>query len=232
MSDISLTFRKLFTRAYESSSFTSYRQLSLSADCSEPLVQQIIKGKFDGSRAGPGVFTLYRLACTLGLSIDSLLQSDLVPPQRDLSVFNDIKGRDPASFDTLMSTHWRGGGRLDAFDHVEDHFDLYAAPDDSENTPQIRRLGHRSLLAMRLETVDRVVAQRELDLLPEKTKSFTMSFHKQVMTQGICCDNTFLDHKLSTKPVHVRAGYSRLGLRVESPKGEALILIACKPIPV
>jgi len=232
MTDVSLVFKERFTAAFEKSNFRSFRQLSLKSECSEPLVQQIINGKFDGSRAGPGVFTLFRLASTLGLSLDSLLQSKFYDNSEELAALNDVKGRDPASFDTLMSVHWRSGGRLDGFDHVKEHFDLYRAPTEETITPQIQQIGPKGLLSLRLETTDIRVAQREFDRLSDENKKATTAFHREVMASGIRCDNTFLDHRLHLKPVHVRAGYSRLGLRVEGKDGAPMVLIACKPIPV
>ena len=232
MTHISDTFRQRFTRAFESSEFSSYRQLSLQAGCSEPQVQQIIKGKFDGSKAGPGIFTFYRVAKALGRTIDSFLDDDLTPPKADISAFNSPQERDEASFDALMSTHWRGGGMLEAFQNVLECFDLYLPPTDEAFAPKIFRIGSQSLLSLRLETTDLTIAQRELERLRLQVKTETIDFHRKVMKEGIATSNTFLDHKLHSKPVHVRAGYSRLGLKVENRAGKDLVLIACKPIPV
>ncbi|MEP4309696.1 MAG: hypothetical protein ABJ364_08110, partial [Lentilitoribacter sp.] len=88
--------------------------MSLAAKCSEPVVQQIVSGKFDGSTSGPGIFTFHRLAQALNASMDSFLNGEAAPPQTDISAFNAKQGQDPASFDALMACHWRGGGRLEA----------------------------------------------------------------------------------------------------------------------
>lgn len=232
MTDKSTLFREKFTRAFQQSKFSSYRQLSLQAGCSEPTVQQIISGKFDGSTSGPGIFTFHRLATALGASMDSFLEDEIVPPQKDLSVFNDPGRNDQSSFDALMATHWRGGGRLEAFADVEGHLDLYLPPKEDSLTPKIKKMGRFSLMSRRLETTDTTIAQREIDRLPLALKREVIDFHSEVIARGIVCGNTFLDHQLTTKPVYVRAGYSRLGLRVEDPSGRTLIAVACKPIPV
>lgn len=232
MSDITEVFKRRFERAFEKSSFTSKRQLALAAKCSEPVVHQIIKGKFDGSNSGPGIFTFHRLAKALNASIDSFLDTDMSPTKRDVSAFNTPLERDPACFDEMMSLHWKGGGRLEKFAHVEDFFDLWSPPTSDSHTPQIYQLGQHSLFSMRLETTDTTVAQRELNSLPLQVKRSVLDFHNSVMSTGIVCDNTFLDHKLKHMPLHVRAGYSRLGLKVENAAGREFVLICCKPIPV
>lgn len=232
MQEISIQFRDAFEKAFRNSKFTSYRQLSLASQCSEPQAQQIIKGKFDGSNTGPGIFTMYRLARSLGISLDSFFQADLAPPTKNLDQLNNVHGREPTCYDALMSIHWRSGGRLEAFDEVQESFDLYAAPNDETIKPVIKRIGAEGLLCMRMQTTDISIAQRELDALPPQLRRQVLDFHRRVMTEGMCVENTFLDHRLKSKPVHVRAGYSKLGLRVEGQNDRPYVLLACKPIPV
>lgn len=232
MLDQSYIFKDRFAKAFAESKFTSYRQLSLEAKCSEPQVSQIIKGKFDGSKAGPGIFTLTRLARALGRSLDSFVVDSEQPVVTDLNVFNGVRSREDVTINALLAIHWRSGGRLQAFGKYLEYFDLYKIASAESSSPELYRLGAHTLFSMRIETTDIRVAQRELDRLPLQKRRETMAFHSEVVEKGMAIDNAYIDHRLNTRAVHVRAGYSKLGLTVEGPNGESLVLIACDPIPV
>lgn len=231
MNQAAINFRVKVAHAFEKSHFGSYRKASLAAQMSAPQVQQIIQGRFDNSTTGPGIFAMQRLAKALDVPVGHLLDDDSIDAPKDPGVLNGTAGHGP-SLDAFTQAHWQGGGQLAAFAHLKEYFDLYRLPPSAQASPQIEKIGRQTLLALRLRTTSASKAQAEFDMLPEEKRANITDFHRQVAQSGIALDNVFFDHRLRTQPVHVRAGYSRLGALVSDPEGQQLVLIYCRPIPV
>lgn len=231
MPGTSIIFRQRLEEAFQASSFKSYRQASLAADMSEPQVQQIIKGRFDHSKNGPGLFAMKRLAQALGTTLSHLIEEGEVEAPEDPAIFNGTGDTDRPTIDEMMIRHVRGGGHIDAFKGAIEYSDIYRHPDKSE-TPQIFRIGCKSLLGLRMGTTDRAEVQSEIDHMDIARQKDIKAFHQRVAKNGVALDSVFIDHKLRTRPLHVRAEYSRLGLLVVDQKGCEKILIHCTPIPV
>ena len=231
-----MTYQKVFRdgvkNALEESDFTSCRQLSFAAKGSEPQVQKIVKGFFDESANGPGVFFVYRISRALGVTIDSLFGELETPTDVDISTFNNWPYSSEVNFNSFIDAHARGAGRLEALDALSDFFDLYAIPLDGAHTPIIKRVGVNSLFGMRLKSTSTIQAQRELNGLSPRVRRNILKIHSEANDRGVICDTFSLDHKMITTPAHVRATYSRLCLAVEGPSGEPLIAVYCQPIPV
>ena len=229
--DVSVLFRKRIDEAFKKSGFKSKRQASLNAGMSPPQVGAIIRGEYDQSTSGPGIFAGYRLAKTLGVTVESLLEPHAAYQPKDKSEFNMIK-REEVCVDLIVEEWERGAHKLQALNRLADHFDLYFAPQDDDITPRIARLGKNTLFAMRIKTTDVEVAQRELRVAEPSQRRGMLDFHRKVMAEQMACDCFFADHKLATQPARVRGLSQRLGLLVEGDRGEKLIVIRCAPIPV
>ena len=109
--DTSQIFKERMQKAYNKAEHGSMRALSLRAGMSESVVQQILSGKFDNSRTGPGIFAVKRLADAMGLSVAHLVGEDatLTPVRQDIL---NGSSNDGDLIGAFTKAHWRGGGRL------------------------------------------------------------------------------------------------------------------------
>jgi len=223
-------FTNRFRQAFEKSGYTSYSALSLDAGLSRPVTQKIISGQFNHSSNGPGVFSTKKLADAMGTTVAFLMSEDLHTDEQSQAFFSGA-GRQKGMIERLMETHWRGAGRMEAFDqHIED-CDVYAIPNDPSDTPRILRVGMRTLFARRLGGPFLVDAQSELDAFSKEKKEDVTSFHLRVAKDGTAIGNSFLDHNLRTRPARVSASNIRLGLLVSDHRGQQSILLHAAPIP-
>lgn len=215
----------------ETSEYESHRAVSQMAGLSHPQVSSIIRGDFDGKSGGPGVFGIHRLAQVLGTTVDYLLSDEPAETVNDIGDFNRIP-REDVTFDRFLEDYERGGRTLAGLSHLKDHFDLYAVPDERAEMPKLLRLGRATLFAMRIGSTDISRGQREIRAASLAERSSMLEMHRRVDREGIVADTHFADHKAVTRPLHVRALSSRLGLKVDLPGGSHAVALRCAPIPV
>ena len=226
-----VVFRERLAAAVDASGIPSHRKASELAGLSAPQVGAILRGEYDTSRAGPGVFGMHRLASQLGVTLDDLLAPADAHEPSDVSEFNSIP-REEVNIDMFVECYERGGRRLEAIEHLHEHFDLYKAPTEEASVPILERLGRQTLFAMRIRTTNRTTGQRELNAVTPGERRMILAFHRRVMTESIVLDCAFANHKAVSQPVHVRALSSRLGLLVTAPSGQRYVAVRCAPIPV
>jgi transcriptional regulator with XRE-family HTH domain len=232
MPDISVTFRLRVEKAISESKFNSISKVAQTSGLSSPTLQKILRGEFDNSRGGPGVFAMQRLAEALEKPLSYFFDQSVAERNKELGSLNGTSDGHINHIPEFLEAHWRGGKLLEAFDHLVPHFDLYMPPSDVATGPKIVAPGQQTLLSRRIGDCDPLVVQRELDHLPQKTRFEIIDFHRRSMQNDTAVSNSFIDHRLKDRPVHVRAGYSRLGLFVTNQAGKTFILIHCSPIPV
>ncbi|MBU3035956.1 hypothetical protein [Tritonibacter mobilis] len=225
-----LRFHERFKSAYEQSGFDSYSELSRAAGMSRPVTQKIMSGAFNHSNVGPGIFSTKRLADAMGTSVGYLLGEDLRSDDQSQAFFNGT-GRQKGTIEQLMEIHWRGAGRIEAFDKMLEDCDVYSAPTEEDTTPQIQRVGKRTLFAGRLGGPFVRDAQTELNAFSAEKKADVLEFQRRVVRDGTAIGNSYLDHNLKTRPARVSASNIRLGLLVEDHKGQRSVLIHAAPIP-
>lgn len=228
---IQTRFRRGLQNAYELSEIESLRQVSALAGMSAPQVASILRGDFDESRSGPGVFGVYRMAKTLGVTIDELFEGEPARVPDGYSEFNQISRTD-VCVDTLVEAFERSGHRLEGLDRFSEHFDTYYPSKVDAIVPKLRSLGRQTLFAMRIKTTSVSVGQRELIAATPQERRKILDFHAKVQAEGMALDCSFTDHKAVSQPIHVRAVTSRLGLLCHDQNGNKVIVIRCAPIPV
>jgi hypothetical protein len=225
-----LRFHERFKAAFGQSGFNSYSELSRAAGMSRPVTQKIMSGAFNYSNVGPGVFSIKKLADAMGTSVSFLLGEDLPGDERSQLFFSGA-GRQKGTLERLMEIHWRGAGRLEAFDQMIEDCDIYAVPSDGAMCPKILRVGKRTLFSGRLGGPFLSDAQTELEAFSDEKKRDVLEFHRRTVREGTAIGNSFLDHNLRTRPARVNASNIRLGLLVEDHRGQSSILVHAAPIP-
>ncbi|GAA4218545.1 hypothetical protein GCM10022290_09300 [Sagittula marina] len=173
---------------------------------------------------------MVRLADALGTPLHQILKEIDCDPAGPED-FNQPQSDGP-SVNDFMEAWWRGDRQLAAFDQLQDFFDLYEPPTGTDEAPRIRRLGRKTLFCLRLGTTDRKKAQTELDAMDLRNIAMVRKFHDKTVLDGVAMDTVFLDQRLTTRPLRVRASYLRLGLHVVDQFGNAAVLLHCAPIPV
>lgn len=209
----------------------SHRQVSVDAGMSPPTVGAIVRGEFDASKGGPGVFAMKRLADVLDTSLDYLLVGEDAHQPRDISEFNH-RPQSGVSADEIFEAYERGARRFSALEPFWDFMDLYAVPDDNADMPQILRLGKSQLFAMRIKSTSVSKAQQELRAASLRERRAIIDFHLRVKRESVVLDSHFVDHQAVTEPVHVRSLSARLGLLVALEDSTQAIAVRCRPIPV
>jgi hypothetical protein len=227
---IAINFRNRFQTAYHNSHYTSYSHLSREAGLSRPVTQKILGGQFDHSMVGPGIFSLKRLANALETNVGHLLSEDIATEPRTQAFFSGT-GRKKSTMEKLMETHWRGAGRLEAFEQLVEDCDSYEVPHEDTKIPKILSVGKRTLFAGRLGGPFTFDAQSEINAFGTDKHEDMLNFFRRVAKEGTAIGNSFLAHSLVTRPARVSTPNVRLGLLTEDAVGRRSILIHAIPIP-
>lgn len=148
MNTLAQEVKKRFRSAFNASPYKSLRQLSEDSDCNPAQAGKIIRGGFDGSSDGPGLFSCYRLAESLGVGL-----SDILPPK------HTSIGRPGVS--AFFARYNRNNPRLEDFRDLLEFCDVFAEPKKGKS--KILFLGRYSLLALKTDISDPAIHQAEYD---------------------------------------------------------------------
>lgn len=223
-------FKLRFKESFSQSNYTSMTQCSVDAGCSPPTVSQILSGKFDDSRPGPGFFAMSRLSKALETPIGYWAGQSAISPSVARNILNGthlLGENGPPTIEEFCRTYVRGGKRLSAFNQYASYFDVYDLPDDKRRAIQISQMGSASLFSIRMGGTNIKDAQTELDAAPAPLREAFYGAHKRAYDLGIFTEVFSLDRELETRPAHIKTDYTRTGARVIDDDGREKIIIYC-----
>lgn len=233
-----VSFRERFQKAYDNSSFTSYRSLSLASGWTASRIHSILTGNFDDSVHGPGFFGVARTCQQLGVTPDYLAginKWQMSKPSDDLNALTFVSSLKQAntapSIKELMRLYVRSGKRLEAFTDYIDRCDIYEEPIQENRSVTVRSVGKRSLAALRMGEANPLILQEAYDTASAEFREQIFKSHERALQRGITVEPDAIDQVMSNKPVHVKIDYIRVAMHLSDASGKGCILIYCELIP-
>lgn len=166
-----------------------------------------------------GLSKAVRIAAALGKSLDELTRDQgKVTKPRDLIA-------------EISAIHSQSGGRLEAFEHLQDYFDLYYPTLPSDHSVRPKRIGKYTLVA-------RILRRRRIDNLrsainsfrPELDAKLKASYQAALAGVPVFSFERFSE-TINVEPYQVDVRYIRLLLCVVDEKGQQYVLTYCFELP-
>jgi len=162
--DLPAIFEYQFNAAFRASRYRSHRKLSLESDCNDAQAGKIAKGGFRSSKDGPSLFSSYRMAEKMGVTLNDLLPP--LEPKSERPGVEDFFARHQG-FDTPISE----------FADIIDYCDVYAEPKNGRC--RLISLGPQGLLAERTEIYDASIQQAAFDSWSPERKAKIFNWQRR-----------------------------------------------------
>lgn len=210
--DLARTFRFRLERAFHNSKWDSWRQVARASNCSPAMLTSIVRGDFDTSRLGPGTFGAYRMARTLGVTLD-----DLAPPTKAPSATQ------------FLSIYSGPSTPIGNFGPMLAYCDVYDEPRDGLTF--LHRLGPRSLLSKESGIKDPEILQLEYERWSHARKRKIYNRQRRAWDGGQLSELEFFADRFTHNDKDVRAKFLLAACRVLDLNNTPRLLIFCDPIP-
>lgn len=221
MNSLPLCFRNNFISAYQSSGFRSYRSLSHAAGTSSSRVQKIVRGDFDDSNVGPGIFTIDRMCKQLNVTPNDLLGYQRAANDKGMAIRSGMP-----SIEKLVSLYSSSRANLASFTEFERFLQVYDEPKDGNI--HLVRSGELSLAARAAGTNETDFLQDQYFLFTKETKQAIYTGQRRAWDNGIGLEVLQLDHDMPDQDRRAKFSFMRAAFRLSRPDGEDHLAVYCE----
>jgi len=208
-------FARRFLEAHKASKFDSLRRLSIDSDCAPSRASKIASGDFDGSKDGPGIFGMWRMAASMETTLDELL-----PPAR--------ASHDRPGVTSFFARYRRQGASIQHFEDILEYCDLYLKP--SRGKTNLVRVGAKSLLAERTMITDPSILQLEFESWPKDRRTAISEWQSRAWQAGALAEPEYFEGSYASTRRNVQIPVLRAACRLDLGNTKEGLILYCDPL--